>query len=255
MLPLPLPVITGTDVAGVVAATGEGVSNFSVGQEVYGFAGVSGGAYAQYACIPSAHLAPKPQTLDFVEAAAMPLAAAVAWQALVDSGQLQAGQRVLVHGGAGGVGTFAIQLAHYKAARVVATAASHDAEFVQSLGADEVIDYRATRFETLNGNVDIVLDTQGGEVEQRSWGTLKRGGLLVSLLMPPSEEAAAKHGARGLMLMGNPTSEILQELGRLVDRGHLRPIVGKVLPLQHAQEAQTLKEFGHTRGKIVLKVA
>src|SRR6266700_843805 len=254
MIPLQLPAIVGVDVAGIVMATGEGVTDFSIGQDVYGFMSRYSGAYAEYAAVAIETIAPQPQTLDYVQAASVPLAATAAWQALVEVGGLKEGQTVLVHGGAGGVGTFAVQLAKMKGAYVLATASSQNVEFVKGLGADEVIDYTTTRFETVAHHVDVVLDIIGGETEQRSWGVLKPGGILVSTLGPPSQEDAAKHRVRAAFVQAQPTAGLLKEIARLLDSRQIKPNVGKMFPMEQARQAQELKQHGHTRGKIVLEI-
>jgi len=255
MIPLQLPAICGVDVAGRVIAMGLGVNDFSLGQDVYGFLSSYGGAYAQYATVASETLAPHPQTLDSVQAASVPLAATAAWQALFDVGAVKEGQTVLVHGGAGGVGTFAVQLAKLRGAHVLATTSGQNVEYVKQLGADQVIDYTTTLFETVAHSVDIVLDLIGGETQQRSWGVLKAGGILVSLLEPPSQEEAARYGVRAAFLGAQPTTGLLKELAHLLDTGQIKPHVGKAFPLEQARQAHELKRSGHTPGKIVLKIA
>ncbi len=255
MIPLQLPAIAGVDVAGSIMATGKGVIGFSIGQEVFGFLNRYSGAYAEYAVAAIEMIAPHPQTLDSVQAASVPLATTAAWQALFEVGGVQAGQTVLIHGGSGGVGTFAVQLAKLKGAQVLATAASQNVAYVKQLGADEVIDYTTTPFETVAHAVDMVLDLIGGETQQRSWGVLKAGGILVSLLAPPSPEDAAKYGVRVGFLGAQPTTGLLKELATLLDSGQIKSHVGKVLPLEQARQAQELKQSGHTQGKIVLKIA
>ena len=255
MIPLQLPAIAGVDVAGIVMATGEGVTDFSIGQDVYGFMSKYSGAYAEYASVASETIAPQPRTLDYVQAASVPLAVTAAWQALFDVGGLREGQKVLVHGGAGGVGTFAVQLAKLKGAHVLATTVGQNVEYVQRLGADEVIDYSITPFETVAYAVDVVLDLVGGETQQRSWGVLKAGGILVSLLEPPSQEDAAKYGVRAVFMGAQPSSGLLKELADLLDRGQIKPHVDKVFPLEQARQAQELKRNSHIQGKIVLKIA
>ena len=241
MIPLQLPAIAGVDVAGKVMAAGEGVTDFSFGQEVYGFMSRYSGAYAEYAVVTHETVAPQPKTLDYVQAASVPLAATAAWQALFEVGGLKEGQKVLVHGGAGGVGTFAVQLAKLKGAHVLATTVGQNVEYVQRLGADEVIDYSITPFETVAHAVDLVLDLVGGETQQRSWGVLKAGGILVSLLEPPSQEDAAKYGVRAAFMGAQPSSGLLKELADLLDRGQIKPHVDKVFPLEQARQAQELK--------------
>ena len=255
MIPLQLPAIAGVDVAGIVMATGEGVTDFSIGQDVYGFMSRYSGAYAEYAAVAIETIAPQPQRLDYVQAASVPLAATAAWQALFEVGGLKEGQKMLVHGGAGGVGTFAVQLAKMKGAHVFATTVGQNVEYVQRLGADEVIDYTITPFETVAQTVDLVLDLIGGETQQRSWGVLKTGGILVSLLEPPSQEDAAKYGVRAAFMGAQPSSGLLKELADLLDRGQIKPHVDKVFPLEQAWQAQELKRNSHIQGKIVLKIA
>ena len=255
MIPLQLPAICGVDVAGRVVATGKGVTGFSLGQDVYGFLSRYSGAYAEYATAASETIAPHPQTLDYVQAASVPLAATAAWQALFEVGVVKEGQKVLVHGGAGGVGTFAVQLAKLRGAHVLATTSGQHVEYVKQLGADEVIDYTTTPFETVAHSVDVILDLIGGETQQRSWGVLKVGGMLVSLLGPPSQEDAATYGVRAAFLGAQPTTGLLKELAHLLDTGQIKPHIGKVFPLEQARQAQELKRSGHTQGKIILKIA
>jgi len=255
MIPLQLPAIAGVDVAGIVMATGEGVTDFSIGQDVYGFMSRYSGAYAEYAAVAIETIAPQPQRLDYVQAASVPLAATAAWQALFEVGGLKEGQKMLVQGGAGGVGTFAVQLAKMKGAHVLATTVGQNVEYVQRLGADEVIDYNITPFETVAQAVDVVLDLVGGETQQRSWGVLKAGGILVSLLEPPSQEDAAKYGVRAAFMGAQPSSGLLKELADLLDRGQIKPHVDKVFPLEQARQAQELKRNSHIQGKIVLQIA
>lgn len=254
MIPLQLPAICGVDVAGRVIAMGQGVTDFSIGQDVYGFMSNYSGAYAEYAAIATGSIAPQPQTLDYVQAASVPLAATAAWQALLEAGGLKERQKVLIHGASGGVGTFAVQLAKLRGAHILATTSGQNVEYVQRLGADEVIDYNTTPFETVADSVDVVLDLIGGETQQRSWDVLKAGGMLVSLLTPPSQENAAKYGVRVAFLGAQPTTGLLKELTHLLDTGQIKPHVEKVFPLEQARQAQELKRSGSTRGKIVLKI-
>lgn len=251
-----LPLIPGWDVAGVIESTGTGVKGLKTGDQVYGhFDLARDGAYADYVAVPAAEVALKPRSIDYTQAAAIPLAALTAWQALFDAGGLRAGQKILVHGAAGGVGSFAVQLAKWKGAYAIGTASSGNLQFVRDLGANEVIDYTRTRFEDVVHDVDMVLDTLGGETQKRSWQVLKKGGILVSLPTRPSEREAAAYGVRQASFGVKPNADQLAELARLVDSGKLRPIVGSVMPLADARLAQELSQAGHARGKIVLKVA
>jgi NADPH:quinone reductase-like Zn-dependent oxidoreductase len=249
------PLILGWDIAGVVEVTGMGVKNLAIGDEVY-TRPVTGG-YAEYVAVPAADVAHKPYSLDFIQAAATPIAALTAWQAIVDAAHLGAGQTILIHGAAGGVGTFAVQLARWRGAYVIGTASGHNLAFLRQLGADEVIDYTTTRFEEVVHGVDVVFDTVSGETKQRSWGVIKPGGILVSIIGPPSPDVAAAHGVQQHMVRGilqSPARARLAEIARMVDAGQLKPIVSTVLPLQEAARAHILSESRHTRGKIVLQV-
>jgi NADPH:quinone reductase-like Zn-dependent oxidoreductase len=200
-------------------------------------------------------LAPKPRTLDHSAAAAVPLSALTAWQALADHAGLKSGQRVLIHGAAGGVGTFAVQIAHLYGAHVIGTASTRNVDFVLGLGADGVVDYTQARFEGVARDVDVVLDTIGGDTLERSWRTLRKGGVLVSIVENISQERAAARGARGVFFIVKPSRSQLMEIARLIDAGKLRPVIGKVVPLEQARQAFEHGLAGHKRGKIVLRVA
>ena len=257
-IPLPLPFIPGWDVSGVVEAVGPGVTKFKKGDEVYARSDLAAhgyGSYAEYVEVKETETALKPRAVDHVHAAAIPVAAVAAWRALFDGAGLKKGQKVLIHGSAGGVGGFAVQLAKWKGAQVIGTASSKNQGFVRELGADETIDYEKTRFEDVVHDADVVLDTIGGDTQKRSWSVLKKGGILVSLVGPPSAEEAAKHGVRSAFLSAQGGTSVLTELAKLVDSGKIRLIVEKVLPLSEARQAHELSESGHARGKIVLKVA
>ncbi|GAA5785777.1 NADP-dependent oxidoreductase [Chitiniphilus shinanonensis] len=252
MLPHALPLTLGWDLSGVVAALGPQASGFKVGDAVYSRPDIArDGSYAEYIVVRAGELAPKPATIAHATAASLPLAGITAWEAIVGQGRVTAGQRVLVHAGAGGVGSLAIQLAKWRGAHVVATASAANRELVLSLGADEVIDYRETSFEQAVGELDLVFDTMGGEVQERSWQTLKPGGLLVSIVSPPAE---ARDGRRGAFIFIGPDAAVLRELGALVDRGVLRPVVGAEFALADVAAAHALSESGRARGKIVLHV-
>ena len=250
-----LPMIPGWDVSGVVEAAGPGVSRLKVGDEVYSRPDIArNGSYAEYIVVKESEVALKPKSIDHVHAAAIPLAALTAWQALFDAAKLSAGQTVLIHGAAGGVGNYAVQFAKLKGARVIATASPRNHEFLRSLGADQVIDYNTTKFETVVHDVDAVLDTITGETADRSYGVIKKGGIYVSILMPPSQEKADARGVRVAHVFVQPNVEQLNEIAKLVDSGKLTITIEKVFPLAEARAAQELSAKKHTRGKIVLRV-
>ena len=251
-MPVPMPFIPGIDVSGVVGATGPGVTQFKKDDEVFG---AGKGAYAEFAVAKESELARKPPSLDHVHAAALPVAALTAWQALFNVAHLTAGQRVLIHGAGGGVGSFATQFAKAKGAYVIGTASGRNQAYLRELGVDEPIDYEKARFEDVVHNVDVVLDTQGGDTQQRSWKVLKQGGMLVSIVQLPSAEEAAKHGARSARFVRQPNAGELSEIARLVDSGKVMVAVDCVLPLSEAARAHELSQTGHARGKLVLKVA
>ena len=213
------------------------------------------GSAAEFIAIRAADLAPKPHSLNFEQAAAVPLAALTAWQALFDHAKIEKGERVLIHGAAGGVGTYAVQLANWKGAQVIATASAKDHNFLGELGASEVIDYTHEHFEEKVEAVDMVLDTVGGETQQRSWGVLRRGGILISIVSPVAAEKAAALGLRGAFFIVEPNRAQLIQMGHLIDKGTLRVVVGAVLPLARAREAFEQASAGHKRGKTVLQVA
>ncbi len=250
-----LPLIPGWDVSGVVEDVGPGVTRLKAGDEVYSRPDVSrDGAYAEYIVIEEPLVALKPKSIDHVHAAGIPLAGMTAWQSLLETAQLAAGQTVLIHAASGGVGSFAVQLAKWKGAHVIGTASAANHDFLRDLGVDEVIDYKTTRFEDVVHDADVVLDTIGGDTQQRSWQVLRKGGMLVSLLEPPSQEEAKAHGVRQAHVFMQPRLERLQEIARVVDDGKLKCFVDTVLPLSEARRAQELSQTGHARGKIVLKV-
>jgi NADPH:quinone reductase-like Zn-dependent oxidoreductase len=250
-----LPLIPGWDVSGVVEAVGSGVKAFKVGDAVYGMLDFThNGAYAEYVATGTRNLAPKPGSIDHVHAAAVPLAALTAWQALFNVARLTLGQTVLIHGAAGGVGHFAVQFAKWKGARVIGTASSGNEGFLRELGADEVIDYRTRPFEEVVHDVDVVFDPIGGDTQERSWKVLKKGGVLVATLGISSPEAATEHGVRGEGVMVGPDNAQLTQIATLIDAENVKPAVSAVLPLAEAARAHELSQTGHVRGKIVLKV-
>ncbi|MBM0256043.1 NADP-dependent oxidoreductase [Micromonospora sp. 4G55] len=250
------PIIPSHEFSGVVAACGAGVESPAEGEAVYGLIPFTrDGAAAEYVTLPAAVVAAKPVTVDHDHTAALPLAALSAWQALVDHADLQAGQRVLVQGGAGGVGAYVVQLAASIGARVSATAATTDLEFVTDLGAEQAIDYAHDRFEDQVGDLDVVVDLVGGGTQSRSWSVLKPGGILVSLADPPDQEEAARHGVRGVYFIVEPERNALDSIAELVDHGHLRPVVDRVLPLTETRSGYEALETSKRRGKIVIHVA
>jgi NADPH:quinone reductase-like Zn-dependent oxidoreductase len=251
-----LPLILGWDVAGVVEAIGRGVKRFRVGDDVFSRPDSSrDGAYAQFIVIRELELAHKPKFVDFVQAAAIPLACMTAWQAIFDTAQLAAGQKILIHAAAGGVGSYAVQLAKWKGAHVIGTASAAGHDLLRQLGADETIDYQNQRFEDVVHDADVVLDTIGGDTQERSWSVLKKGGILVSIVSPPPQQQAAAHGVREAYIFMHPDAAELAQIADLVDAGMLKPIVDAVLPLSEARRAHERSESGHVHGKIVLKVA
>ncbi|MDE2027795.1 MAG: NADP-dependent oxidoreductase [Candidatus Omnitrophica bacterium] len=250
----PLPWIPGCDFSGVVEQVGENVLSFRRGDEVYGNA-PSGGAYAQFLAVPAAHLAPKPQRIKFIEAASVPVAGLTAWQALFDHGHLQEGQAVLIHGGAGGVGSFAVQLAHWMKAKVLATASGDHVDYLMELGADAAIDYKTTPFETVVKEVDMVLDLIGGETQEKSFKVIKEGGILVSTVSVPSPQEGERYKVNALMMTMKPSVDQLRQIGALLDEGLIKAHVSRVYPLTLAQEAWGDILARHTESKIVLRVS
>ncbi len=250
-----LPLIPGWDVSGVVEEVGLGVSNFKKGDEVFAMADPArDGAYADYIAVRATALALKPKSLYHPHAAATAVSVLAAWRSLFDLGQLQPGQRILIHGGSGGVGHLAVQLAKWKGAYVIATASTKNQDLLRRLGANETIDYTKQRFEDIAHEMDIVLDTIGGETQERSWQLLKRGGILVSLVQPPSEEKAKQAGVHAAMADSQPNGAQLSQIAKLIVSGKLKPTVDRILPLSEARRAHELSEARHARGKIVLRV-
>jgi NADPH:quinone reductase-like Zn-dependent oxidoreductase len=256
--PHKFPLILGWDVSGTVEAVGPGpaaAGRFKKGDEVYSVPDVSrDGAYAEYIVVRESELALKPKSLHHVHAAAAPLAALTAWQALFDAGQLVSGQRMLIHGGSGGVGHVAVQLAKWKGAHVFGTASTKNQELLRELGVDEPIDYTKQKFEDVARHVDLVLDLIGGETQERSWSVLKKGGVLLSLVQPPSVEKAKALGVRAAFVAGHPSGAQLAEIAKLIDSGELKLTIDRILPLSEVRRAHELSKSGHTRGKIVLRV-
>ncbi|MGB9940541.1 NADP-dependent oxidoreductase [Methanosarcina sp.] len=252
---LPLPTIMGLDVAGLVDAVGQGETSFQRGDQVFAKVSIGQGGYAEYTVVNPAQVAQKPRSIGFIESAAIPTAGLAAWQSLFDIAGLERGQSVLIHGAAGGVGTLAVQFARWKGAYVIGTASSKNAEFLKSIGSDEVIDYRNQRFEEIVSNLDVVLDTIGGDTFERSWGVLKPGGFLVSTVASIPEGVPQKYGVRAKTLMTQADGRELTQIAAIIDEQKIKPIVTTVLPLIEAQKAHEMSESRHARGKIVLRVA
>ncbi len=250
-----LPLVLGRDVCGVIEAFGAAARDFNPGDEIYAMLPPDQGGYAEYTIAKEAHVAMKPARLDRVQAASVPLAALTAWQGLFDHGNLRAGQTVLIHGGAGGVGHFAVQFAKARGAKVITTVSGRDLEFAREIGADQAIDYKAERFEDVAGKVDMVFDLVGGDTQKRSWSALKRGGILVSTLGQPRPQEPAQHNLRAAGYTAQPNGAQLGEIGRLIDSGKVKAVIDATFVLADARQAQERQQQGHPRGKIVLEIA
>jgi NADPH:quinone reductase-like Zn-dependent oxidoreductase len=247
-----LPYTLGRDVSGVVEKCGAQATAFKVGDEVFGIVGIGGGGYAEKTVLDEKAIARKPASLDDAHAAAIPLAGQTAWQGLFRYGQLVAGQSVLIHGGSGGVGHFAVQFAKAKGARVLTTVSTGNVAFARSLGTDVVIDYKTQRFEDHASDLDMVFDLIDGETRKRSWPLLKRGGVLVTTLTDPSQDKAKEHGVRATRYTVEADGRELAEIAELVTSGKVRPHVAKTYPLDQARGALREVEEGHSVGKVVL---
>jgi NADPH:quinone reductase-like Zn-dependent oxidoreductase len=249
-----LPLIPGYDVTGVVETTGAKVTKFKKGDAVYGYA-LFGGGWAEYAVLAENEAALKPKSATFIEAAAVPMGALTAWQALIDTAKLSAGQTVLIHGGSGGVGSFAVQIAKAKGARVIATASTANQDLLKQLGADLAIDYTKTKFEEVAKEVDVVFDAVGRDTLARSYPIVKKDGIITTIVARPDQTQLEKYGIRGASVWSHPDGNELTEITKLIEAGKIKPIVGQVLPLTDAVKASQQAETHHTRGKLVLKIA
>jgi NADPH:quinone reductase-like Zn-dependent oxidoreductase len=249
-----LPLVPGYDIAGVVEKTGAKITRLKVGDAVYGYV-LRGGGYAEYAVASEKELSPKPKSLSFVAAAAVPLAALTAWQALIDTAKLRAGQTVLIHGGSGGVGTMAIQIAKARGARVIATASTPNQDLLKELGADVAIDYTKVKFEDVAKGVDVVLDSVGKDTLARSYGVVKKGGFIATLVSRLDQAELDKHRIRGASISVKPNTAELAEITKLIEGKKIKPVVTRMLSLADAVAAQQQIKTQHTRGKIVLKIA
>ena len=250
------PAIIGYDISGVVEKTGANAKKFKAGDKVYSYLSVMrGGGYAEFAIAKESETALKPKNINFEEAAAVPLAATTAWQALIDTAKIDKGQTVLIHGGSGGVGSFAIQIAKARGAKVIATASTAHQDVLKQLGVDQAIDYTTTKFEEMVKDVDVVLNCVRADALGRSYGVVKKGGMIVSITDEPDQTECAKHGIRGARLGAHPDAKVLEELTKLIEAGRMKAIVSQTLPLADASKAHQQIETHHTLGKIVLKVA
>jgi NADPH:quinone reductase-like Zn-dependent oxidoreductase len=259
MFGLKPPLILGCEVAGTLEAVGNqgpsrtGSSDFTVGDDVYGYLGAHSGGYAEYVAAPASEFVRKPKEIDFDTAASVPVGALTAWQGIFDHGKLASGQRILITGASGAVGSMAVQLAKVKGAHVIGTGSGRNEEFVRGLGADEFIDYKKAKFEEKVNGVDVVFDTVGGETQERAFQTLKCGGSLVSTVNPPSAEKAKEVGVNVAMVVMMPKPDQLAEINRLVESGKLKVRLAMVLPLAEVKKAHQLSASGHADGKIVLR--
>jgi NADPH:quinone reductase-like Zn-dependent oxidoreductase len=256
-LPQPLPLTLGSDLSGTVAAVGSGVSGLAIGDQVFGVTNSQFlGAYAEYAVASAGMLATKPSSLSYTEAASVPVIAVTAWQGLFDHARLEAGQTVVIHGAAGNVGAYAVQLARRARLRSIVTAGAKDIDYVRSLGADKVLDYHSQRFEDEVRDVDAVFDLVGGDVQMRSFQVLRPGGKLISAVSQPDQQRAKQHGVTAAFFLVEVTTERLRAIAELIDGGELKTCVGAVLPLRDARDAHMMLErrLASPRGKIVLDV-
>jgi NADPH:quinone reductase-like Zn-dependent oxidoreductase len=249
-----LPYTLGRDVSGIVETCGAQATQYEIGDEVLGMVGIWGGGYAEKVVLDQSALALKPRSIDHLQAAAIPLAGLTAWQGLFRRGKLKKGQSVLIHGGSGGVGHFAIQFAKATGARVLTTVSTENVDFAWGLGADVVIDYKTQRFEEQAENLDMVFDLIDGETRERSWGLLKCGGVLVSTLTEPSQEKAEEYRVRALRYTVEPDAVDLAEIAKLVAAGKVRPHVQETFRLEEAAQAMGIVEHGGPAGKIVLSI-
>ena len=247
-----LPIRLGGEIAGIIERLGEGVDGWKEGDAVYGI--IKSGGFAEYALAKAADMSRKPANLDFIRAAAVPLGALTAWQAMFDVAKLGGGQRLLVTSGSGGVGSLAVQLAKARGAHVTAMASGRNEDYVRSLGVDEFIDYTKQPFEQVARDMDVVFDTVGGDTFQRAFHALKKGGFLVTSVAFPKDEGQ-RHGVGAGRVQCKPDAGQLASISDLVEAGNLEAHVATVLPLAEVKQALELSESGRTRGKIVLQIA
>jgi len=250
------PIILGMDAAGVVEKVGNKVTRYKVGDPVYAFFTLKDeGGYAEFVAAKEDEIASKPRTISFAQAAGAGAAGATAWEALVDTANLRAGETVLIHGGSGGVGHLAVQIAKARGAKVFATASTANQEFLRQMGADVAIDYTRTKFEDVAKDVDVVLDTVGRDTLDRSYGVLRKGGIIVSIVDEPKPTALEAHGIRGVTLRCTPKAGVLEELSKLMEAKKLTPVISQTFPITQVVQAQDQIATHHTRGKIVLSIS
>ncbi|TFB13766.1 NADP-dependent oxidoreductase [Filobacillus milosensis] len=257
MVPFDFPIILGWDAAGVIDEVGENVKDYKVGDKVFARPELTNrGTYAEFTAVDSHLLAKIPENISFEEAASVPLTALTAWQCMFEHGSVKEGHKVLIHAGSGGVGSFAIQLAKNAGAYVATTCSTKNVDLVKSLGADEVIDYTKQNFEEEISNYDFVLDTLGGEIQEKSYQVLKSGGELASVAAPPEEEKAKEHAVNAFFVWLEPKGEQLQQIAKQMEVGKLKVIIGHRFPLseQGIREAHALSETHHAKGKIVINI-
>lgn len=251
-----LPWHPGYDIAGVVEKVGSKITKFKVGDAAYAMINIlNGGGYAEYALAKETDAALKPTTIGFVEAAGAPSVALTSWQAIADKANVQSGQTVLIHGASGGIGLFAIPIAKIRGAKVFATASTANQDFLKELGADVAIDYKTQKFEEIAKDVDVVIDAVGGETLRRSYPIVKKGGMIVSLSDNVDQAQLGKYGIRGTSIAVKNNGDELAQIAKLIDQGKIKVVVSETFPLADASKAQAKADLGHTRGKIVLKVA
>jgi NADPH:quinone reductase-like Zn-dependent oxidoreductase len=249
-MPLTFPWTPGIEGSGIIESVGANVTTLKKGDEVYGI--VSGG-YAEYALALASEVQLKPADLTFEQAAALPMGVLTAWGAVIETARVEAGQRILVHGAAGGVGAYAVQLAKWKGAHVTGTASANNQEFVRSLGAENVIDYNTTRFETMVHDMDAVIDTVGGDLPERSFHVIRPGGIFVTIAARPSEEAGQAQNIRALSA-GRASTATLKQVSELIESEQIKPVVGEIFPLAEVRQAHELSQTGHGRGRIILQI-
>jgi NADPH:quinone reductase-like Zn-dependent oxidoreductase len=255
MLPFNMPFIPGWDVSGIVHAVGASTVRFKIGDAVYSRPEVfRNGTYAEFVAVKEAEVAAKPRTISHIQAGVLPLAGIAAWEAIATVGNVQPGQRVLVHAAAGGVGSLAVQIAKAKGAHVIGTASRANRVLVESLGVDQFIDYKAEVLRDAVHNVDLVFDTVGGETQNASWHVMAPDGMLVSIISDPAAGLVLWPRLRASFLFIKPNAPVLNQLAHLVEQGQLRPIIGAEFALQDIRQAHALSESGHAVGKIALYV-